>query len=89
MWWVLGSLVFLYMSVGIFLFFRRARSGAGFQSLPPADVGPFLAVIALWPLYVRKGPASRRSSSDDACLSCGATIPTGAAACPACGWTWR
>ena len=23
------------------------------------------------------------------CLACGATIPPEAAACPACGWTWK
>lgn len=26
---------------------------------------------------------------DEACLECGKTIPGGAKACPACGWTWE
>jgi hypothetical protein len=57
--WVLVAAISLYLVVGCVVLFRRLRQRGGSSlstSGPSGDLWPFLAVAALWPLYLRDKP---------------------------------
>ena len=90
--WVFGTAVSLYFVVGCVVLFRRLRRRGGpflSASGPSGDLWPFLAVTALWPLYLRENAETPRVEAEDACLSCRCPLPPGSTRCPACGWTWQ
>jgi hypothetical protein len=78
MWSALGAVVLVYLLVGLFVFVRQARTRSTFPRGASlyAEVGPFLVVLALWPLYVRRRAEQRPASAENAGLLCGAEIPS-------------
>jgi hypothetical protein len=91
--WALGAALGLYLAVGVFVLFRRLRWRGG-PSLSASgqfggDLWPFLAAAAFWPLYLRDKQTPRRAEPEERCLSCHRPMPTGAAKCAECGWTWQ
>ena len=90
--WVFGTVISLYLVVGCVVLFRRLRRPGGASSSASgkyAEPVSFLAVAALWPLYLRENAETRRGEAEDACLSCMHPLPRGSTKCPACGWTWQ
>jgi hypothetical protein len=90
MQWVFGTAISLYLVVGCVVLFHRLRRRGGLSlsgSGPSGDLWPFLAVAALWPLYLRDNAETRRVEAEDACLHCKRPLPTGSTKCLACGWT--
>jgi hypothetical protein len=90
--WALGIVLSLYLVVGCVVLFRRLRRhGRQFLSRTGlyVEFWPLLAVAALWPLYLRENTETGRAETEDTCLSCHRQLPTGAASCPSCGWTWQ
>ncbi len=70
------------------MFLGVSAAGGVKLQVPESDVPAAMALLAANPSLAN--PSADRPADDGVprCLSCGATMPAEATACPACGWSY-